>query len=187
MLLIVGLGNPGSSFTKTRHNIGFEIIDSFHSAHKFGKFVKKFDGLFSKKKIFNQNIILFKPMQYMNLSGSSLNRIINFYNIDAENNLIVIHDDLDMNFSKIKIKYSGGHGGHNGVRNIIDFLGEKFFRIKIGIKNKSIIEKNILPTKFVLERFERTEIKKIEIVKKFFVDNFEIIVDKKFSLLNNKP
>ena len=70
-------------------------------------------------------MILFKPMKYMNLSGLPLYKIINFYNIDYENNLIVIHDDLDMDFSKIKIKSSGGHGGHNGVRNIIDYIGNK--------------------------------------------------------------
>ncbi len=187
MLLIAGLGNPGSSFTRTRHNIGFEILDSLHSEHKFGKFSEKFDGLFSKTQIFDQNVILFKPMKYMNLSGLPLYKIINFYNIDYENNLIVIHDDLDMDFSKIKIKSSGGHGGHNGVRNIIDYIGNKFYRIKIGIKNKKIIDKKKVPTKFVLENFEKSEIKKINMIKKFFVNNFQLIVEKKFSLIENKP
>ncbi|MBS91539.1 MAG: hypothetical protein CMM95_00600, partial [Rickettsiales bacterium] len=124
-----------------------------------------------------------KPMKYMNLSGPPIKKIVNFYDINIENNLIVIHDDLDICFPKIRIKSSGGHGGHNGIRNIIDYLGKNFHRIKIGIKNKSILEKNILPTNFVLDKFDKNEIKDIEIIKRNFADNFSLIIEKKFSLL----
>ena len=183
MILIVGLGNPDRSFFHTRHNIGFEIIDSIQQNHHFNKYVSKFEGLCSKKKIMGKNIILFKPLTYMNLSGRALKKIVDFYKINISENLIVIHDDLDMDFCKMKIKTKGGHGGHNGIKNIIEMIGDEFIRIKFGIKNSLLKEHTIKPEKFVLEKFSEDELKKIEDFKQIFSEDFKLIIEKKFSLL----
>ena len=103
MILIVGLGNPGEEFKFTRHNIGFEVIDSIHNQFEFPAFKKKFDGVYSKKFIFDENVIIFKPQTFMNLSGSPIKKIRGFFNIDDSSDLIVIHDDLDMDFLNLRI------------------------------------------------------------------------------------
>ena len=134
MILIVGLGNPGKEFEKTRHNIGFEIINDIQKELLFPGFIKKFNGVYSKKYIFNQEVILFKPMKFMNLSGNPTQQVFNFFNIKNTDNLVVFHDDLDLEFPIIRCKTIGGHGGHNGIRDMIGIFGEKFNRIKVGIK-----------------------------------------------------
>ena len=184
MILIVGLGNPGEEFKFTRHNIGFEVIDSIHNQFEFPAFKKKFDGVYSKKFIFDENVIIFKPQTFMNLSGSPIKKIRGFFNIDDSSDLIVIHDDLDMDFLNLRIKSKGGHGGHNGIRDIIKFHGEDFYRIKLGIKNELYKKKNIKSEYFVLDKFDLNERKIIECFKRKCNKNFEFMVKKKFSLLN---
>ncbi len=182
MILIVGLGNPGEEYKFTRHNIGFEIINSLHDHYNFPVFKKKFDGLYSKKNLFGETIIIFKPLNFMNLSGSPIKKIRDYFKLDNLNDLILIHDDLDMDFFKIRVKSKGGHGGHNGVRDVIKFNGQDFFRIKIGIKNDYLLKKKIRPEFFVLDKFNLHERKRIEGLKKLFIQNFEYLVNKKFSL-----
>ena len=106
MFFLVGLGNPGQEYLSTRHNIGFKIIDSIYQCFKFPTFKEKFDGLITKKIIDNHEILLFKPMKFMNLSGNPIKKVIDFYKINPKEELIVFHDDLDMDFSKIRIKMS---------------------------------------------------------------------------------
>ena len=134
MILITGLGNPGKEFLKTRHNVGFDIIDSIHSEFDFPEFSKKFNSLYSKKTIYGEIIVIQKPMSYMNLSGDPIKKIMNFFKINNTEDIFVFHDDLDLKFSKLRIKNSGGHGGHNGIKNIIGLIGPNFNRIKFGIK-----------------------------------------------------
>ena len=184
MILIVGLGNPGEEFNLTRHNIGFELIDSIHDYFNFPAFKKKFDGFYSKKVIFDEIVIIFKPQSYMNLSGLPIRKIRDFFKHDDPKNLIVIQDDLDMDFLKFRVKSRGGHGGHNGIRNIIKFHGEYFYRIKLGIKNELYKNKNIKSENFVLDKFNFNERKKIECFKKLFNEKFQLIIEKKFSLFN---
>ena len=186
MILIVGLGNPGEEFKNTRHNLGFDIVDIIHSSFTFPKFSKKFDGVFAKKNIYDNNVILFKPMNFMNLSGAPVYKIFEFFNIKKVNNLIVFHDDLDLVFSKLRIKKSGGHGGHNGVKNIIKFFGENFYRIKVGIKSPLYTENDIPADKFVLGKFSTKELSELEILKKKIVENFQSIINKNFNILINK-
>lgn len=184
MILIVGLGNPGKEYDFTRHNIGFEIINSLQNNFNFPVFRNKFDGLYSKKTFFGENVVIFKPQTFMNLSGSPIKKMRDYYKVDNSNNLILIHDDLDMDFLKIRVKSKGGHGGHNGVKDVIKFNGQDFYRIKIGIKNHFFLSKKIKPEFFVLDKFDIDERKKIEEFKKLLIENFEYIVKKKFSLLN---
>lgn len=186
MILIVGLGNPGKEFKKTRHNIGFEIINEIQKELFFPSFIRKFNGVYSKKYVFNQEVILFKPMKFMNLSGNPTQQVFNFFNIENTDNLVVFHDDLDLEFPIIRCKTIGGHGGHNGIRNIIGIFGEKFNRIKVGIKNSFYNDNNIPADKFVLANFSDEELDKIKLLKKKITNNLELIVNKNFCSFKSK-
>ncbi|MBI4621261.1 MAG: aminoacyl-tRNA hydrolase [Desulfobacterales bacterium] len=133
MKLVVGLGNPGEYYKLTRHNIGFLIVERLAQENNIEFSRKKFHSAIGEVSILDQRIILAKPLTYMNLCGEAVKKMLNYFGIDPEA-LIVVHDDLDMEFGKIKIKEKGGHGGHNGVRSIISILGTNgFLRLKLGI------------------------------------------------------
>lgn len=154
MKLIVGLGNPGRKYNKTRHNIGFHILDEYISNKKW---TKKFNSLCFEKLIDNNKVIFLKPQTFMNLSGNAVKLVVDYYKINLDN-ILVIHDDLDLEFGKIKLKYDSNSGGHNGVESIIKNLGsKKFNRLKIGINTQY----NIDAANFVLSNFTREEFKTI--------------------------
>jgi|TARA_B100000287_G_C20669748_1_gene792975 PTH1 family peptidyl-tRNA hydrolase len=180
MILIAGLGNPGNQYNLTRHNFGFNIVDSIKTTLNFPPFIDRFNSLYSRKVVFNENVIILKPMSFMNLSGESLKKIYNFFKLSTTKDVIVFHDDLDLEFPKIRIKTTGGHGGHNGIRNIINLIGPNFYRIKFGIKNKKYVDEKIPADNFVLSKFETEELEKIEIIKNKILNNFELIVKKEF-------
>jgi PTH1 family peptidyl-tRNA hydrolase len=161
MKIIVGLGNPGKKFEKTRHNLGFMVLDRFARKNKFPKFKmkKEFLATVSEKKIGKEKIILVKPQTFMNNSGLAVKRIfekLRTSNIEPlTSNLWVIHDDLDIPFGKIKISFGRGSGGHKGVQSIIDEIGRKdFVRFRIGIGKKEV---GIRKKEFVLEKFSKKE------------------------------
>ena len=186
MILVVGLGNPGKEFNNTRHNVGFDIIDIVHSSFTFPKFSKKFDGVYAKKNIYDKSVILFKPMNFMNLSGKPIYKIFDFFKIGNVNDLIVFHDDLDLVFSKVRIKKSGGHGGHNGIKSIIKFFGKDFCRIKVGIKSSLYVENSIPADKFVLGKFSKKELSDFVVLKRKIAENFQLIINKNFNLFTSK-
>jgi len=131
--LIAGLGNPGLAYRRTRHNAGFMAIDRV--AQKYGMSISrsKFRTRFSEGNIGQERVVLIKPWAYMNLSGGPIKDFLDFYHLPIEQ-LIVIHDDMDMNFGRIRIKEGGGDGGHKGIRSIIRSMGSgEFCRVKIGI------------------------------------------------------
>ena len=133
MKLLVALGNPGEYYKRTRHNIGFLVVERVAQEHKIRFSRNKFHSIIGEGNIDGQKVALSKPQTYMNLCGEVVKKLIANYGIGPER-LIVIHDDLDMEFGKIKIKEKGGHGGHNGVRSIISALrAEDFVRLKVGI------------------------------------------------------
>lgn len=133
MKCIVGLGNPGKKYEKTRHNIGFTIIDEWAERNNWSLSQKKFNGLYTMERVGEEKVILLKPQTYMNLSGESLRPLMDFYDIDVED-VLVVYDDLDLPPGKIRLRKKGGHGGHNGIRNIIDQLGTKEFkRLRVGV------------------------------------------------------
>ncbi len=148
--LIVGLGNPGAKYEKTRHNVGWWVIDELVKRYDMGggrdeKRAVTWDGIIKGKKV-----KLIKPLTYMNLSGESVRPLMDYYDIPLEN-LIVIHDDLDIDFGTIKLRKTGGHGGQNGIRNIIQHLGTKdFTRIRFGIGRPP---GKMRPVDFVLQAF----------------------------------
>ena len=133
MYIIAGLGNPGSKYENTRHNMGFKAIDAM--ASEFGIDVNraKFKGLIGEGRIGSEKVILLKPQTYMNLSGQSVREIMNFYKIPEEN-LIVIYDDFDLPIGSIRVRKSGGPGTHNGMKSVVQELGfRKFPRVRVGI------------------------------------------------------
>ncbi|ASP28758.1 peptidyl-tRNA hydrolase [Spiroplasma corruscae] len=131
--LIVGLGNPGNSYYKTRHNAGFLIVDYLLQKYGFEKKTIKFNAEIFITKINNVKVIFLKPLTYMNLSGEALNKTMSFFKIDKKD-ILVIHDDKDLDVAVFRFKNKGSSGGHNGLKNIISHLGsEEFKRIKVGV------------------------------------------------------
>lgn len=134
--LIIGLGNPGSQYEKTRHNAGFMAIDYIAESLNVEVKKSKFNALFNDVKIGNKRCLLIKPHTYMNLSGEAIGKFFSFYKIPVEN-IIVFFDDISLTPGKIRIRRKGSHGGHNGIKSIINILGsDNFPRIKIGVGNK---------------------------------------------------
>ena len=137
MYLIVGLGNPGKEYENTRHNIGFDVIETLAAQEKIDILEKKHKGLVGKGYIDGEKVILAKPLTYMNLSGECVKEILDYYKIDAKTNLIVISDDISLPVGQIRVRKKGSAGGHNGLKNIIQHLGHDcFVRIKVGVGEK---------------------------------------------------
>lgn len=131
-MLLVGLGNPGNKYSNNRHNIGFMAVDEIVRRHSFSAPKINFQAITFEGKIGSEKIIILKPQTFMNLSGQSVAAAARFYKITPEN-IIVFHDDLDLAAGKIKFKTGGGHGGHNGLRNIDQHIGQNYHRIRLGI------------------------------------------------------
>lgn len=158
-LLFVGLGNPGPEYSGSRHNIGFECMDAFYASRAVGEFSNwvdetKFKAQTSNGNIDGTRVILAKPTTYMNLSGESVELILNYFKIPV-NNTIVVYDDLDINFGQIKTSIGGSSAGHNGVQSIIDKVGDNFIRLRVGIGPKT--PPQIDGADFVLAKFSDTE------------------------------
>jgi len=181
MILIVGLGNPGLKYKYNRHNVGFLTIDKIKHELNFPDFTEKFNSKITKNKIYQTEVILLKPLTFMNASGKSIYQCKEFYKIPIEN-IIIIQDDLDMRFLKVRIKQKGTHGGHNGIRDIITFLGENFLRLKIGINNDNVYN----PKKFVLGNFLKNEMDEFDSLVNKIVKNFADLLSKRFNTFLNK-
>lgn len=137
MYLIVGLGNPGREYQNTRHNIGFEVIETLAEEEKIVMLEHKHKAVIGKGYIGGEKVILAKPQTYMNLSGESVREILDYYKIDEKENLIVISDDISLPPGKLRIRKKGSAGGHNGLKNIIAHLGhDEFMRVKMGVGEK---------------------------------------------------
>ena len=149
MKLVVGLGNPGRAYRWTRHNMGFWLIEQFAKELGIDLSRRGFRSLYGRGKIGNEEVILAKPLTYMNLSGEAVRRLLHFFKVPPEN-LVVLHDDLDLPLGKIRIRLRGGHGGHQGVKSIVEALGnDGFFRLKVGIGRPP--DRHQDPADYVLE------------------------------------
>lgn len=157
MKVVIGLGNPGKKYEKTRHNIGFITVDNLRKKMNISDEREKFQALVSEKNIDGEKVIFLKPQTFMNLSGNSVIEIVNFYKLDPKKDIIVIYDDMDLSFGDIRIREKGSSGGHNGIKSIISHIGEEFIRIKCGIgaKEKDAVE-------HVLGEFNQTEQKDLD-------------------------
>tara|TARA_B000000441_G_scaffold121141_1_gene96066 strand:+ start:1092 stop:1667 length:576 start_codon:yes stop_codon:yes gene_type:complete len=153
--LIAGLGNPGDKYKNNRHNIGFQIIDTYLTYFSQNKLIDKFDSEYTSINFKENKLHIIKPKTFMNESGIAVNKCINFFKIPLEN-LIVIYDEMDLSPGNIKIKFGGGSAGHNGIKSIINCLGsEKFTRVRIGI-GKPVNKEKI--SSYVLSNFTNDEL-----------------------------
>lgn len=169
MKLIVGLGNPGKKYERSRHNFGFMSLDNYLSRNNI-KMSTKNRYEYTKENIYGEQVIFLKPLTFMNLSGEAVQEVMNFYKLHPDD-IMIIYDDLDMEYGRIKIKKNSSSGGHNGIKNITNHLKtQKYIKVKLGINNESKKEvKN-----FVLSNFSKEEEKKLE---KIFSKTDEIIDD----------
>ena len=152
MKLVVGLGNPGREYDKTRHNIGYMFLDYVTNNHEFS-LNKKFNAMEYETNIDGEKVLFIKPKTFMNLSGEAVLKYANFYKITPDD-ILIIQDDLDMDIGKYKLMFNHGDGGHNGIKNIILNLGSReFLRLKIGISKANIDTKD-----YVLGRLSKTEL-----------------------------
>ena len=137
MKIITGLGNPGTEYAKTKHNVGFMFVDAL--AEKLGvtEWKDKFDAKIGEGRIGMEKVLLVKPQTYMNLSGESIAEIVNFYKLDPESEMLIIFDDISLAPGNIRVRKKGSAGGHNGIKSIISSVGtSNFMRIKVGVGEK---------------------------------------------------
>jgi len=152
--LIIGLGNPGRRYEKTRHNMGFRVIDQLAEAHDIPLTDHRFDSVVGKGAMGGGAVLLAKPQTFMNLSGQAVRGLFDYFRIATEN-VIVVHDDLDLPFAEIRLKYGGGHGGHKGLISVMRHLGTgDFCRVRMGIGRPSTRED---VERYVLEPFALEE------------------------------
>ena len=153
MLLVVGLGNPGSDYAKNRHNIGFMAVDVIQRLHSFSPFRSKFQGHLADGVVGVEKVLLLKPTTFMNSSGIAVQTVINFYKIPP-NEILVFHDELDLATTKIRIKRGGSHAGHNGLRSIHTCIGSNYGRVRFGIGHPGNKDR---VTNYVLQNFDNVE------------------------------
>ena len=153
MLLIAGLGNPGSKYENNRHNVGFMAVDAIAHRHSFSPWSKKFQGLVAEGRIGGEKVLLLKPQTFMNLSGQSVGEAMRFHKIEPSQ-LIVLYDELDLPPGKVRVKTGGGAGGHNGIRSIDAHCGKEYRRVRIGIGHPGIKE---MVTHHVLGDFAKAD------------------------------
>ena len=186
MLLFVGLGNPTPDSENNRHNVGFKIIDNINKKFGLSKQKPKFKGLLTTGNINNKKIYAIKPLTFMNNSGICIRELIEYFKINAED-VIVFHDDLDVELGKIKVKFGGSSAGHNGIASIDKFIGKDYSRVRIGIgKPKNGIE----VADYVLQNFDEDETVGIKKISDSITESISILVEKKLDLfsstVNNK-
>ncbi len=181
MILLVGLGNPTPDSNNNRHNIGFKIIDAINQKFGLSKQKPKFKGLLTTGNISNKKVYAIKPLTFMNNSGICIRELIEYFKIDAED-VIVFHDDLDIDFTKIKAKFGGSSAGHNGIASIDKFIGKEYSRVRVGIGKP---EKKIEVSDFVLTNFTEEEKLELDKVIKNIIDSMPILIDKKLDLFSS--
>jgi len=186
MLLFVGLGNPTPDSQNNRHNIGFKVIDAINQKFGLSKQKPKFKGLLTTGNIGEKKVYAIKPLTFMNNSGICIRELIEYFKMDAAD-VIVFHDDLDIDVGKIKAKFGGSSAGHNGIESIDKFIGKDYSRVRIGIGKP---ESKISISDYVLNDFNDEEKEKLENITENIITSLNILLDKKLELfsstVNNK-
>ena len=186
MLLFVGLGNPTPDSENNRHNIGFKMIDVLNQKFGLTKQKPKFKGLLTTGNIDEKKVYAIKPLTFMNNSGICIRELIEYFKIGVED-VTVFHDDLDIDFGKVKAKFGGSSAGHNGIESIDKFIGKEYSRVRIGIgkpKTKASVSEH------VLKDFDDDEMLELKKITNNIVNSISILIDKKLDLfsstVNNK-
>ena len=186
MLLFVGLGNPTPDSQNNRHNIGFKVIDAINQKFGLSKQKPKFKGLLTTGNIGDKKVYAIKPLTFMNNSGICIRELIEYFKMDAAD-VIVFHDDLDIDVGKIKAKFGGSSAGHNGIESIDKFIGKDYSRVRIGIGKP---ESKISISDYVLNDFNDEEKEKLENITENIITSLNILLDKNLELfsstVNNK-
>lgn len=181
MKLIVGLGNPGREYKDTRHNYGFKVVDAFADAIGVDFNKEDFDGVYAKFKVDDEDVILFKPLTYMNLSGTAVQKIVHFYKIDV-NDIVVVFDDLAIKPGEIRLRLEGSSGGQKGMQNIIDNLGtQNIKRIRIGTGEPTFDTIDYVlgkPTKEELPLLEKAVDRAVGALKEYLNHDFQNAMSK---------
>lgn len=153
MKLIVGLGNPGKEYENTRHNVGFIVLDHYLDTNDWKE---KFKGMYHEERINGEKVIFVKPLTFMNLSGDSVVQYVNYFDVNIDD-ILVIHDDMDIEFGNYKLKKNSSDGGHNGIKSIINRLGtNSFARLKVGVSH----DKSMDTKDYVLGKFSKSDLEK---------------------------
>ena len=182
MLLFVGLGNPTRDSEDNRHNIGFKIIDAINKKFNLSKQKPKFKGLLTTGNINEKKVYAIKPLTFMNNSGICIRELMEYFKINSEE-IIVFHDDLDIDFGKIKAKFGGSSAGHNGIESIDKFIGKDYSRVRIGIghpKEKKKVNNH------VLEDFKEDEEDKMKEITDIIIKSIPTLIEKKIDLFSSK-
>lgn len=183
MFLIVGLGNPGAEYANTRHNVGFMAADEIANHFRFAPFKSKFDGLIAEGCVAGEKVMLLKPQTFMNLSGNSVVKAAHFYKILPEN-IIVIHDDMDLPIDKIKAKTGGGTGGHNGLKSIDAAITPNYHRIRLGVGHPQGCGEAVV--NHVLSRCSKLESEILERNIKLVVDEIAVLLKQGMPAFGNR-
>ncbi|MCK5069301.1 MAG: aminoacyl-tRNA hydrolase [Desulfocapsa sp.] len=176
--LIVGLGNPGSKYEQTRHNVGFHVVDAIARSEKEYLELQKWDAQYCRSSLWGARVFFVKPQTFMNLSGKSIARFVDFFKISTDH-ILVVHDDIDMHPGRLKLVSGGGPGGHNGIRSLIQCLGTKdFYRLKYGVgrPGQNGVHADIPVEKFVLAPFSKDEYEILENRMESLVDGVKAFV-----------
>ena len=181
MFLFVGLGNPTPNSENNRHNIGFKMIDAINRKFGLSKQKPKFKGLLTTGNINEKKIYAIKPLTFMNNSGICIRELIEYFKIDAQN-VIVFHDDLDIDFGKIKTKFGGSSAGHNGIESLDKFIGKDYSRVRIGISKPKT---KIAVTDYVLKDFDEDEKEELKKITDSIIESLSILLDKKLDLFSS--
>jgi PTH1 family peptidyl-tRNA hydrolase len=177
MFLLVGLGNPGKQYSNNRHNVGFKVIDVIVDKFNLAVAKDKFESNVFTGEILGQKIVAIKPNTFMNLSGQAVSSFVKFYKIPLSE-VIVIHDDIDLELGKVKVKIGGGAGGHNGLKSIDQAIGKDYLRVRIGVDHPGHKD---LVSDFVLSNFERgQEQDTINELIHSIANSFELLLSKQY-------
>ena len=182
MLLLVGLGNPSPDNEHNRHNIGFKVIDAINKKFSLSKQKPKFKGLLTTGIIEDKKVYAIKPLTFMNNSGQAIRELIEYFKIDLKD-IFVFHDDLDIEFGKIKAKFAGNSAGHNGIESIDKFIGKDYSRIRIGIGRPDSKDE---VADHVLKNFNEEEKEEMIHTIQKITSSISILIDKKLELFSSK-
>ena len=183
MLLFVGLGNPGQRYSETPHNAGFVVCDRFAAKHRFGATAAKFQGEFVRGRALGADVGLLKPQTFMNLSGESVAEALRYLPVEPAS-VVVVFDEMDIPSGKLRLRLKGGHGGHNGLRSIIESIGTSDFpRIRVGIGRPPSGRE---PTGHLLSKVASAERERFSATVDLAVDALEVVIGQGFEAAMNR-